>query len=83
MAITSIARTPIPSKRRIFRSPCLACSKAWPIAPGMPVKILVAMIIEIPFPMPRSVICSPSHIKKIVPATTLKTAETKKEVPGS
>ena len=41
------------------------------------------MIIEIPLPIPRSEICSPSHIKKIVPATTLNTAEIKKEVPGS
>ena len=45
--------------------------------------MLVAIIIDIPFPMPRSEINSPSHIRKIVPATTLKTAEIKKEVPGS
>ena len=67
----------------MFKSPCLACSNAWPIAPGIPVRILVAIIIEIPFPIPLSEICSPNHIKNIVPATTLKTAETKKDVPGS
>ena len=67
----------------MFKSPCLACSRAWPIAPGIPVKMLVAIIIEIPFPMPLSVICSPSHIKKTVPATTLNTAEIKNDVPGS
>ena len=31
--------------------------------------ILVAIIKEIPFPMPLSEICSPSHIKKTVPVT--------------
>ena len=83
IAITTIANTPIPNKRSIFKSPCLACSRACPIAPGIPVKILVAIIIEIPFQIPLSVICSPSHIRNIVPATTLNTAEIKNDVPGS
>ena len=83
MAMTSIAKTPIPKSNKILRSPWRACSRACPMAPGIPVKILVAIIIEIPLPIPRSEICSPSHIKKIVPATTLKTAEMKNEVPGS
>ena len=66
----------------MFKSPCLACSRDWPIAPGIPVKILVAMIIEIPFPIPLSETCSPNHIKNTVPATTENTAETKNVVPG-
>ena len=45
--------------------------------------MLVAIIIEIPFPIPLSETCSPNHIKNIVPATTEKTAETKNAVPGT
>ena len=40
------------------------------------------MIIEIPLPMPRSVICSPSHIRKIVPVTSVIMAVTRKLGPG-
>ena len=80
IALPIIANTPIPNCPNLFSSPCLPCSNAFPIAPVIPVKILVAIIIEIPLPLPRSVINSPSHIKKIVPATTLNTAEIKKEV---
>ena len=82
-AMTAIDRRPIPISNNMLRSPCLDCSKACPIAPGIPVKILVAIIIEIPFPMPLSETCSPSHIKNIVPATTEKTAETKNDGPGT
>ena len=32
--------------------------------------------------MPRCVICSPSHIKKIVPATIVVTVEILKKIPG-
>ena len=32
------------------------------------------MMIEIPFPIPRSVTCSPSHIRKMVPAVRVTTA---------
>ena len=64
-------------------SPCLDCSSACPIAPGIPVKILVAIIIEMPLPIPLSDTCSPSHIKNIVPATTEKTADTKNDGPGA
>ena len=41
------------------------------------------MIIEMPLPMPRSVICSPSHIRNIVPAVSVITAGTTNDsVPG-
>jgi hypothetical protein len=53
------------------------------MAPGIPVRILVAIMIEIPFPIPLSETCSPYHIKNIVPATTENTAETKNEGPGT
>jgi len=63
-------------------SPCLDCSSACPIAPGIPVKILVAIIMDIPLPIPLSETCSPNHIKNIVPATTENTAEIKNDGPG-
>ena len=40
------------------------------------------MMIEMPLPRPRSVICSPSHIRNIVPATKLTTAVMRKPKPG-
>ena len=73
----------IPIKRRILKSPCLDCSNACPIAPGIPVSMLVAIMIEIPLPIPLSETCSPNHIKNIVPATTENTADTKKDGPGT
>ncbi len=36
--------------------------------------MLARISIEMPLPMPRSVICSPSHIRKMVPPVRVKTA---------
>jgi hypothetical protein len=41
------------------------------------------MISEMPLPMPREVICSPSHIRNIVPPSSVTTVETGKNMPGS
>ena len=41
------------------------------------------MISEMPLPMPRLVICSPSHIRNIVPPTRLITAAMRNSMPGS
>ena len=38
---------------------------------------------EIPLPMPRSVICSPSHIKKTAPAVSVSTVISRKPQPLS
>ena len=53
-------------------------TKALGISATIPEKI----INDIPFPTPLSVICSPSHIKKTVPATIVVTVETLKKTPG-
>ena len=45
----------------------------------MPAKIRI----EMPLPRPRSVICSPSHIRNIVPVDQLTTAVMRKPKPGS
>ena len=52
--------------------------KALGISATIPAKI----INEIPLPIPLCVICSPSHIKKIVPATIVVTVEILKNKPG-
>jgi hypothetical protein len=44
----------------------------------MPMK----MIMEIPFPIPRSVICSPSHMMKTVPVVMLSIVIIRKPHPG-
>ena len=40
------------------------------------------MISETPLPMPRSVTCSPSHIRNMVPAVNATTAVSTKPGPG-
>jgi hypothetical protein len=40
------------------------------------------MIREIPFPIPRSVICSPNHMMKAVPAVKVMTVMIRKDHPG-
>ena len=40
------------------------------MAAGRPATMPAKMIREIPLPMPRSVICSPSHIRNMVPVTS-------------
>ena len=63
-------------------SPFLTNSAVPATAAGKPAIIPAKMIIEIPFPIPRSVICSPSHIKNIVPVTRVIHAVTRKKKPG-
>ena len=52
------------------------------IALGRPATMPAKIRIEMPLPRPRSVICSPSHIRNIVPATRLMTAVMRKPMPG-
>ena len=59
-----------------------ACSSVRPIAFGSPAAMPAKMMSEMPLPRPRSVICSPSHMRNIVPVTSV-TAETMRNViPG-
>jgi hypothetical protein len=50
---------------------------------GMLTTIPEKMISEMPLPMPRSVICSPSHIRNMVPVTRVTTVVKRKASPGS
>ena len=63
-------------------APVLTSWKSPLAAFGSPATIPAKMMIEIPLPRPRSVICSPSHIRNIVPVTRL-TAQVKRNIrPG-
>ena len=52
-------------------------------AAGSPATIPAKIMIEMPLPMPRSVICSPNHIRNIVPVTREITQTLRKKKPGS
>ena len=63
--------------------PVLTNSNKPKIAVGKPAAIPAKMIMEIPLPIPRSVICSPSHIKNIVPVNKVETVVKRNKNPGS
>ena len=58
-------------------------SRVPPIAAGRPATMPAKMIIEMPLPMPRSVICSPSHMRNIVPVMSVITVVKRNARPGS
>ena len=51
------------------KAPVLPSSNVEPKALGISATMPENIISDIPFPIPLEVICSPSHIKKVVPAT--------------
>ena len=53
------------------------------IAAGSSATMPAMMISEMPLPMPREVICSPSHIRNMVPPVSVITVEMRKNQPGS
>ena len=63
-------------------APVLPSSNVVTKALGISATIPAKIISEIPFPIPLWVICSPNHIKKIVPATIVVTVEILKKAPG-
>jgi hypothetical protein len=63
-------------------APVRACSKTWIRKTGTRATIPAMMISEMPLPTPRAVICSPSHIRKIVPPVSVTTVEKRKANPG-
>ncbi len=63
--------------------PVRTSSNSPPIAVGSPATMPAKIRIEMPLPSPRSVICSPSHIRNIVPVTSETTQMKRKVRPGS
>ena len=66
-----------------LNSPVLPSCKVLTKAAGKFATIPAVIIKEIPLPTPLEVICSPSHIKKIVPPTNVITVVILKNIPGS
>ena len=64
-------------------APCRDSSSKPASALGRPATIPDMMMSEVPLPTPRAVICSPSHIKNMVPPTRVTTVEIRKNQPGS
>ena len=52
-------------------------------ADGSSATMPARMISEMPLPMPREVICSPSHIRNMVPPVSVISVEMRKNQPGS
>ena len=63
-------------------APVLPSSNVVTKALGISATIPEKIINEIPLPIPLWVICSPNHIKNIVPATIVVTVVILKKVPG-
>ena len=64
-------------------SPVFAFENMRTAASGMSVTMPAKMISEMPLPMPRSVICSPSHMMKAVPVVSEIIVSRRKLHPGS
>ena len=76
-AITSTMRmSPVES------APWRPSSSVPAIADGNCATMPDMMISEVPLPMPRWVICSPSHIRNMVPPVSVITVEMRKNMPG-
>ena len=80
--LAKINKTNIPIIIKVDIAPVLPNSKVVTKALGISATIPAKIIKEIPLPIPLCVICSPSHIKKIVPATIVVTVEILKKIPG-
>ena len=64
-------------------APLLTWVRVLITALGSPETMPAKMIRDTPLPMPRSVICSPSHIRKMVPVVSATTAVSTKPMPWS
>ena len=80
--IVKINNTKIAKSNIVDTAPVLPSSNVVTNALGISATIPANIINEIPFPIPLWVICSPNHIKKIVPATIVVTVVTLKNMPG-
>ena len=76
--ITRMMKTAI----RIDSSACLMNSNVVAAADGMAATMPAKMMSEMPLPIPRSVICSPSHMMKAVPVVRVIIVISRKCHPG-
>ena len=82
-AITATAMTSTVRISPVERAPCRPSSSVLPMAAGKAATMPAKMISEEPLPMPREVICSPSHIRNIVPPVSVISVEMRKNSPGA
>ena len=68
---------------RADSEPVCDSSNSCTSAPGRPATMPAKMMSEVPLPTPRCVICSPSHIRNMVPPTSVMTVVARKNQPGS
>ena len=82
----AITPTAITTKARMKNgdsAPVRPSSSRLASAVGSPATMPEKMIRLVPLPTPRAVICSPSHIRNMVPPTSVMTQEKRKNQPGS
>ena len=82
-AMVAIATTTTARMKTVEIAPWRPSSSVWPIAAGKAAMMPAKMIRDEPLPRPREVICSPSHIRNIVPPISVMTQLTRKNRPGS
>ena len=79
----NITKIKIPTIIRADNAPVRPNSNVEANALGISATIPEKIINEIPFPTPLKVICSPSHIKNVVPATKEIVVVIRNDKPGS
>ena len=82
-AMTATAITSTMRMSPVESAPWRPSSSVPAIADGNCATMPDMMISEVPLPMPRWVICSPSHIRNMVPPVSVITVEMRKNRPGS
>ena len=82
-AITATAITITSRIRPVDSAPWRPSSSMLASAEGNSATMPARMISEMPLPMPREVICSPSHIRNMVPPVSVTVVEIRKNMPGS
>ena len=78
-AMVATAITRMPMIRPVGSAPVRPISKVPARAIGSSATMPAKMISEMPFPTPRAVICSPSHIRNMVPPVRVTTTENRKK----
>ena len=81
-AITRTASTMKPTMKNGDSAPVRPRSSSDASAFGRLATMPDMMISDVPLPTPRAVICSPIHIRNIVPPTSVITQEKRKKKPG-
>ena len=82
-ATTATAITITPRISAVETAPWRPSSSVPAIAEGRFATMPAKMMSDEPLPMPREVICSPSHIRNMVPPVSVITAVRMKNGPGS